>query len=488
MASSENLSKEFIQLMFGTLHFYKNRGDVDRHYYYSQEGLDYLYQQIIQNPHSSEAIQISQYFSKNANFLPMYFTKVGNLKKMFMQRAAIFHHYLTKNGCQLNYTFLPRSKKRNKIRLGIIKENYHTNAETFASLPIFEYLDHRLFEIVLFSLHSDQNSIKEHYCKSCADQFILFPQDIYYQINAIRNADLDILFFATNLTASLHRLITYLAFYRLARIQINSICSPVSTGINNIDYYLSGNLTSSSSEYHNHFSEKLITVEGSGICFHTPFSNANSTIQRCREEWNIGDHTVVFISGANIYKIIPEVRFAWAKILSMTKNSILVLYPFSPNWGGSSFAQSFTDNMKAIFLQYGIHEKRLVIENTLPLIADVRAILRLADIYLDSFPYSGATSLIDPLSVGLPPIVYEGDALRFRQGAAMLREINLSDLIVKDEKDYVKLAIDLANQSQKRAYLRNQIISKMQNNPPFLDSKLFAKKVTDVFQTIVKTL
>lgn len=142
--------------------------------------------------------------------------------------------------------------------------------------------------------------------------------------------------------------------------------------------------------------------------------------------------------------------------------------------------------MKSIFSQYGIHENRLIIESPLPSIADVRSLLKMADIYLDSFPYSGATSLIDPLSVGLPPIEYEGNALRFRQGAAMLREINLSDLIVTNEKSYIQLAVELANNHQKRMDYRNQILEKMNNNPPFLNSKSFANKITRVFQEVVE--
>jgi len=485
MTIPENLSQEFIRLTLGNPQFFKNCGDVDRHYHYTQEGLNYIYKKIINNPHSYDSIEISQYFSKKANFLPMYFTKVSNLKKMFIQRAVIFRHYLIKNGCKLNYTFPQRSKKRHKIRLGIIKEDYHANSETFASLPIFEYLDRRQFEIVLFSLHSKQNSLKEYYSKSCVDQFILLPQDIYNQINAIRNADLDILFFATNLTASLHRFITYLAFYRLARIQVNSICSPVSTGIDTIDYFLSGNLSTPLPEYQGQYSEKLITIEGSGICFHSPVSKANSTTQICREDWNIRENTVVFVSGANVYKIIPEVRYTWAEIISKIENSVLVLYPFGPNWGGASLAQSFIDNMKTIFFQYDIHEKRLIIEKTLPEITDVRSLLRLTDIYLDTFPYTGATLLIDPLSVGLPPVVYEGNSLRSRQGASMLREIQLSELIVFNENDYIQLAIDLATNNQKRKYFVNKIKTKMQKNPPFLNSNAYGKKITSVFNSLV---
>jgi predicted O-linked N-acetylglucosamine transferase (SPINDLY family) len=473
--------------MFNTFHLFKNIGDADKHYNYAQEGLDYLHKEIIRNPQSNmwKDITLTQYFVKNSTFSTMSFTSVNNLKKMAIQRSEILHQYLLNTGFQMKYSFPPRS---GKIRLGIISENYTTRSETFASLPIFEYLNREQFDIYLFSYETHTCPIEEH-CRNCADHFILLPLDIGIQIEILRNANLDILFFATNLTAKLKRATTILAMNRLARVQINSICSPFTTGMNTMDYYLSGNLLTPLPDYQLQYHEKLINIEGSGICFQFPISDMLTDCNRSREDWHASKDMIIFMSGANVHKIIPEVRYTWAEIIANIKNSMLVLFPFNPvNWGAYESAQLFVDEMKSIFSKFGIHENRLIFENPLPSIADVRAILRLADIYLDSFPYSGATSLIDPLSVGLPPVVYEGDALRFRQGAAMLREINLSDLIVKDEKDYVKLAIDLANQSQKRAYLRNQIISKMQNNPPFLNSKLFAKKVTGVFQTIVKTL
>jgi predicted O-linked N-acetylglucosamine transferase (SPINDLY family) len=45
---------------------------------------------------------------------------------------------------------------------------------------------------------------------------------------------------------------------------------------------------------------------------------------------------------------------------------------------------------------------------------DVKTVLQLADIYLDSYPYAGANSMVDPLEVGLPTVVREGNNLRSR--------------------------------------------------------------------------
>jgi len=478
--------KQYIQFMFNTFHFFENIGDADKHYYYAQEGLDYLHREILKNPQSNMWNDLTAYFVKNSNLSTMSFTSINNLKKMSIQRSDILQQYLLKKGFQLNYSFPPRPKSFRKIRLGILREHYQSSSDTFASLPIFENLNHEIFEIFLYSLKIESSPIEE-YCRKFADHFVLLPLDISIQIQLLRNANLDILFFASNLTAKLNRALTLLAMHRLARFQFASICAPFTSGMNTIDYYLSGNLLTPLPEYQEQYHEKLINIEGSGICFQFPISDKVSDSHRSRQDWHATKETIIFISGSNFHKIIPEVRHTWAKIIAETKNSILVLYPFNPvNWGAYDSKQSLIDALKSIFSQYGIHENRLIIERPLPSIADVRSLLKMADIYLDSFPYSGATSLIDPLSVGLPPIEYEGNALRFRQGAAMLREINLSDLIVTNEKSYIQLAVELANNHQKRMDYRNQILEKMNNNPPFLNSKSFANKITRVFQEVVE--
>ena len=69
--------------------------------------------------------------------------------------------------------------------------------------------------------------------------------------------------------------------------------------------------------------------------------------------------------------------------------------------------------------------------------------LKLADLYLDSFPYSGAVSLMDPLSMGCPPVVREGHTARCRQSAALLREIGLDVLVTRSADDYVTVSTRL---------------------------------------------
>lgn len=476
-------AKDYLKFMFATPNLFQKVGEVDTYYRYWQGWLHYIHQNIVQNPQSSTWNSVAQFFVENANFIPLYFTQTANLKEIYIQRAKIVEFALQNRGFQLNHTFPQRPANRRKIRLGILKEHFQSQTETFASLPVFEYLNRNEFEIYLYALNSN-NSQLETYCRNCADRFVSLPKDLKAQVETIRNDDLDVLFFASNLTA-VNRATTFLALHRLARVQTTSICSPVSTGMETMDCYIAGNFTAPLPQSQAQYCEYLANIEGSGICFDFPLPEATPTIHPTRESWGANEQTTVFISGANFYKIIPEVRETWAKILAATENSILVLYPFNPNWTNSYPATVFVRQMQAVLEKHGVDTNRLVVVKALPTMADIKACLKLADIYLDSFPYSGATSLVDPLSIGLPTVVTEGDSLRFRQAAAMLKELQIPELIATNENNYIQLAMNLANNPQKRQQYRDRIWQKMQQTPPFLNPRAYAEKIAPLFKQLV---
>ena len=140
--------------------------------------------------------------------------------------------------------------------------------------------------------------------------------------------------------------------------------------------------------------------------------------------------------------------------------------------------------MRGTLERHDIDSKRLVVIKPLPSKSDIKKCLELADIYLDSFPYGGATSLLDPLMLGLPPVVVEGNALRFRQGSALLREINIEDLIADGEESYINLAVKLATNSEWRQQKRQEIQEKMRQNPAFLDSRSYSAEIGKLFQEL----
>ncbi len=475
-------ANDYLKFMFATPTLFQELGEVEQYYRYFQGWLEYVHQKLFSNPTSPLWQSVAEFFiQKNANFAPLYFTR-ANLKSLYIQRGDIIEFALKNRGLPVDYIFPPRSGNRPKIRLGILRDHFNPATETFATLPVFEHLDRSRFEIVLYATWVTGNPL-ECYCQSRADRFVNLPENLSTQVQTLRNDDLDILFIGTNIT-ELNKPLTALAQHRLARVQVTSIASPVTTGTRNIDYYIAGNLTAPVATSREQYRENLVNIEGSGLCFRFPIAEPAATVNPTRSSWGATAKTVVFISGANFYKITPELTETWAKIIAAVPNSILVLYPFGPAWNSTYPVMPFLARMQGIFAQYGVDKRRLVIINTLPSPADIKECVKLADVYLDSYPYSGATSLLDPLQLGIPAIAWEDSSLRSRQASALLRELQITDLIAQDEGGYIQLAIKLGTTPQLRQHYHQQIQHQMQHNPPFLDSASYAQKMGSLFEQL----
>ncbi len=478
---SQWLLEDYLKYIFEFPPLFQEKGEADNYYNYLQQWLDYLQENISSNPESALWQYIAKFFLQTANFIPLYFT-TENLKGIYTKRADIMEYALKIQGCQIDYNFPERSSERKKIRLGVLAAHLQPSTETFHTLPAYKHLDWNSFEIILYTV-SANNSRLERYCAGHVDALVILPSDLQSQVQTIRDANLDILLIATNVTAVTNQ-ITLLALHRLARIQLTFGSSPVTTGIRNIDYFISGSLSEPVSGGQEHYREKLVILDGVGYCFDYLSELETPTIKPNRENWGATEKTIVFTSGANCYKIIPELRETWAKILAAVPDSILVLYPFSPSWSNSYPATSFLNQMHTVLAKYDVDKTRLIVLDTLPSRADVKEVLRLADVYLDSYRHSGGHSLVDALEVGLPTVVLEGNALRSRHAAAYLREIQIPELITNNEMDYIKLAIALGTNPELRQQKSDQIQQKMQQNPSFLDSRSYSAQMGALFQQL----
>jgi predicted O-linked N-acetylglucosamine transferase (SPINDLY family) len=71
-------------------------------------------------------------------------------------------------------------------------------------------------------------------------------------------------------------------------------------------------------------------------------------------------------------------------------------------------------------------------------------LLALADVSLDSFPFSGGNTTYQALAMGTPVVTLPGDYLRGRLSLAILCELGLTDCIAMDGEDYARVAVRLA--------------------------------------------
>ena len=87
---------------------------------------------------------------------------------------------------------------------------------------------------------------------------------------------------------------------------------------------------------------------------------------------------------------------------------------------------------------------RLIFAGFLPLDEHL-ARHRLADLFLDTWPYNAHTTASDALWAGLPVLTRTGQSFASRVAASLLTALGLPGLITGSSEDYETLAIALAN-------------------------------------------
>jgi predicted O-linked N-acetylglucosamine transferase (SPINDLY family) len=121
----------------------------------------------------------------------------------------------------------------------------------------------------------------------------------------------------------------------------------------------------------------------------------------------------------------------------------------------------------------GISPERLVFAKPLP-VADHLARHRLADLFLDTFPYNAHTTASDALWAGLPVLTRMGETFASRVAASLLRAIHLPELVTATEAQFEHLAIHLAHDTQHYQSLRQRLQHNRLTTPLF-DTPAFTR-------------
>ncbi len=376
------------------------------------------------------------------------------LRTLAVQRAELIRMFLEIEGWARDVIPSPRVSDENIIRLGILCPG--AGSETAAMRGHLSGLDRRVFNVIAFVPDEAATTISAAFA-DVADDFVSLPvSDIPACAEMLAAEYLDILVAGANLTNSCRFPWTLLMAQRLARLQVAMHSCPLTTGFPSIDGYINGELNeppTGADEY----TEQLLLVPGSSN--HYIFAGEPPILPSLtREQLGVPDAALLLVSGADYFKIGPELIDAWARIMEKTDNAHLLLYPFNPDWTTHyPFKDGFLRFVQSRFAEHNVSVDRLHVIEAQQTRGPIQAILALADLYLDSFPYSGAVSLTDPLTVGCPPVVKEGTTARCRQSAAMLREIGLDVLVTRSVDDYVTLATRLLHDGSLRREMAEAI-------------------------------
>lgn len=360
-----------------------------------------------------------------------------SLRELAVQRADLIRAYLESRALARDVAFGARREGETTISVGLLCPG--AGSETAAVRGHLLGLDRSVFHVTALVPDEAAQAVGGAFVDMVGEIVPLPTQDIARAAEIVGARQFDVLIAGANLTNTCRFPWTLLMCQRLARVQVAMHSCPLTTGMDTVDVFINGALNEAD-DAADAYVEALALVPGSSN--HYVFASGPvQPTQVTRSMLGIPDAARIVASGTNYFKIGPDLVDAWARILSQDESAHFVLYPFNPNWTTHyPFKEGFLRFVQTGFADRGVSVERLHVIEPQADRGPLLGVLKLADVYLDSFPYSGAVSLIDPLSVGCPPIVREGNAARCRQSAALLRDLGLEVLVSRSSDDYVTLA------------------------------------------------
>jgi predicted O-linked N-acetylglucosamine transferase (SPINDLY family) len=118
-----------------------------------------------------------------------------------------------------------------------------------------------------------------------------------------------------------------------------------------------------------------------------------------------------------------------------------------------------------------------------PLVEDHLARYRLADLFLDTWPYNAHTTAADALMMGLPVVTCMGDAFPARVAGSLLHAIGLPDLITHSLDDYEALALQLVQEPGRLQALKARLIANHATHPVF-DTMGFCRNLEALYASL----
>jgi predicted O-linked N-acetylglucosamine transferase (SPINDLY family) len=325
--------------------------------------------------------------------------------------------------------------RRARVRIAVVSGQVRQHPVWDVLLRgIVAHLDRRRFELVLY--HTGAMTDEETtWAKGRVDRFVQGPRSMRAWLDEVARDRPDVMFYPE---VGMDAATCALAALRLAALQVAGWGHPVTTGLPSIDLFVSGELLEGTAA-ERHYREKLIRLPGTGVC--TELAPVQS------QPWDSParhGNCVRFALCQQPIKFDPADDVLLTRIARAAGPSEFWLAaPKKLHWATVRLRNRLAAAFRAAGLDPDAHLR------VMPWLSrgQFAGFLDQMDVFVDCPAFSGYTTAWQAIHRGIPIVTLEGEFLRQRLAAGLLRQIGMTDGIASSADEYVHIAALRAQES-----------------------------------------
>lgn len=356
---------------------------------------------------------------------------------------------------------------RKRLRIAYISADFRDHPVTHQAIELWERHDRVRVETFAISLWPVPNGAMGERVRGAFDHFV----DCYDRSDADvarRIADLQI-DIAVELGGYTDKARPQVLAYRPAPVTATYLGYPGTLGGDYVDYLIADAITIPPQD-DPFYAEHIVRLP---MCFMPSDSTTQpSMFTPTRADEGLPDEGFVFCNFNKSDKITPEMFAVWMRLLAQVPGSVLWLNIQLPT------AQR---NLRSAARAHGIDPARLVFARRTPSREDHLARLKLADLFVDTFPYNAHATTGDFMLVGVPVLTVPGHSFASRVAASLLKKAGVEALIAPSLAAYEAEALALAGDPQRLAGLRQAICD---HRHTVADTERLARALEDAYEAM----
>jgi predicted O-linked N-acetylglucosamine transferase (SPINDLY family) len=334
---------------------------------------------------------------------------------------------------------MPKLQHNQKIRVGYVSHYLHSYSGTLWLTGWLKYCDHDNFEIYCYYTGNEPDAVTEKF-REYSDFFHHIPYNLPAVCQQIIADELHILVYPE---IGMNPQTLMMGALRLAPVQCVAWGHPVTTGLSNIDYFLSSKLMEAENAQE-HYSEKLIRLPNIGVSYPKPYI---PPVVKTRPDFGLSDDDLLYLSCQAPFKYLPQYDFIFAEIACRVPQAKFIFLR----------GTLLQERLQRAFATLGLKFEEYCVFLSIPERIDYLMINLLSDVYLDTFTWSGGNTSLEAIACNLPIVTCPGEFMRGRHSDSFLKMLGVTDTIAQNEGEYIDIAVKLGQNPAWRREISERI-------------------------------